>query len=194
MSEQERQSSAATVNTRCPHCREIVTVAFRAFLEGVAVTNVSPETYREGLPPVDRLMLESADKSGVLIGFRDAYSRLNQIADKKVNFDRAFLAWLKRAAQAKLPSDELAAIASLYGGRIEVYQLNSLAGVVANGYLKGFVPYMSLKTKAARMPLERQQILGEWLRSKHGYIVGKGAFFQAMRAARTTADFARMVQ
>jgi hypothetical protein len=132
--EAKARGTTAVVNTRCPNCKELVSVVFRAFLEGVGEfdADASAVTYRETLIEPKRLILEEAERNGSLSAFTDAVTRAQPNVKPK-NMERFFLNWMSTCQPAVLPKSQLSALETEFRGRVEVYQWVSIAAVVVDG-------------------------------------------------------------
>ena len=168
-------------------------MSFRAYLEGLAQFEGDMQTYRETLVATDRLAIEEAERNGALAAFVDAVAHI-KVQQPPRNLERYFLSWLKACQPAVVPKEHLEALIAEFRGRITVYQFSGIAAVVSDGYLRTFIPYAGKESRAKAQAFQHAAVLEGWLRSRYGYVAGKGAFFEAMRANRTSADFARLVQ
>lgn len=103
-----------------------------------------------------------------------------------------FLTWMRTSVRANLiPKLALRRLINEFDdGMIEVWHSQLIAAVVSDGRLRCFVPMHLLRgetiragggSKTSLRTSATEERLDNWIRTKHGYVLGGGAMFQEMQ-------------
>lgn len=136
---------------------------------------------------------------GVLAAFEQtvAEAKSHQLPKDMGGF---FLTWLGKCVKANLiPKLALRKLINEFDdGQIEVWHSDLIAAVVSDGKLRAFVPIHILRGELVRLgklsstrlrTRATDERLDNWIRTKHGYVLGTGAMFSELqRQAKGSFD------
>lgn len=141
-------------------------------------------------PALQRLK-EYYRETGLLDAFEQTVSdiKAHQLPNDIGNF---FLSWLKKCVVAnQIPKLALRKLINEFDdGQIEVWHSDEIAAVLSNGKLRAFVPTHILRGELVRMgiasttrlrTMATEERLDNWIRTKHGYVLGTGAMFSELQ-------------
>lgn len=195
---QVEEINKETRGFQCPSCRKHL-----QFRVAVKVTAVMPTLTGEEVAARDAGMSLPIEKASITrllgyyrdVGILDAFTQVvkEHFADKMPNDpDKFFLTFLKTSVRATMiPKLALQRLINEFdGGNIEVYTAQQIAAVVSDGTLRCFVPAHLLRGEVVRMgkgsntklrTRATEERLETWIRTRHGYVVGRGLMFQEMQ-------------
>lgn len=197
------ESNKRTIR-RCPHCDGLIAV--------YSEISVQPEDekdrldWRTGLAREQIELVETAERTGIMKAFGEAMVEAKKGGIPKLP-QRFFLEFLKTAVPRIVPQVCIDELNSVLGGEtLQIYGTQGIAMIIAAGELRWFVPYDLLRGKALggagiisrsgasrkRLPLD-EMAFSQWIRTRHGYVAGRGLFFDAMKK-KSIGDYARLVQ
>lgn len=184
----------------CPHCGGEVSVGFECELSGDL--KALPQ---EGLTFTDqeKEMLDQAEKAGLLKAFEQAQLGSRPEAQLPKDMRRLFIQFFQKATPKAIPAWALDYfIDEFRPGRIEVWGAEGVAAILVDRAVKVIVPYKLIRGESISSLGGRSGSKGridadegefyKWIRTKHGYVVGNGAFFKAMQQ-KSRGDFAKLV-
>lgn len=187
----------------CPHCGQEATVEIAISVGDVkpyAYDSETPEyNWKDTLTGQENEVLSQAETYGILAAFDQAVSRLPANSRPK-NSAKFFLAFLKTATQKKVPQFVLDAINAEFGWKqVRIVGANGILCAILGGEIRLFFPLVlaagapvrsiTSGNLKGRIPADEGGI-GEWVRTRYGYVIGNGAFFDAMRK-RSLGEFAK---
>jgi len=189
----------------CPHCGGLVSVGINVDLAGdlLPAGTMTNGTASGVLTDGEREVLAQAKRSGMLDAFRAALEGSRPAADLPADCSGLFLLFFKKATPKRVPQFAMTHFAGEFRpAQIEIWGAEGVAAVLADRYIKCFVPYRLLRGApisslggrsgtTARLDADQNAFL-EWIRTRHGYVAGRGAFFSSMRK-RSIGEFARPV-
>lgn len=184
----------------CPHCANPIEVVLRNEVE-VDIPNDSARVdWKSTLTPDQLAVIESVEKSGVLKSFEDVVRRVKPV-DPPKNISRFFMIFLKTAAQKRVSAETILEFKKMFSGKnIEFWSAQGLGVVIVDKQLRAFFPLAVIAGKSIRaigkksgsaffIPPDKKE-LSEIIRTRFGFVNGKGIFFDAMRK-KSIGDFAR---
>ncbi len=184
----------------CPHCDKPIEVVVKTTVEGVGI----PAQLREELGWKYRLnqgqieVVERARENGILANFEIVVKALMED-----NFPRSieqfFIAFLKTAVLKMLPPFARRHFSEEFGTTdIKLWSAQGIGVVTADDVIRVFIPTDMLTQKStstiegkvqATLEPNLEEFSG-WIRTKFGYVVGKGEAFENMRK-KSIGEFAR---
>lgn len=192
----------------CPHCQGTVDVMVQIGLAGDLLPardgtgtrpGAAPET--SGRSGSETAFLEDSKKNGVFTAFEEAMRAGRPSANLPVDASGLFLLFFQKATRKAIPYFALEQYKREFRpAQIEVWGAEGVAAILADTFVKAFVPYSLLRGSQvkslsgklkARADIDEEKLV-EWIRTKHGYVVGRGAFFEAMQK-KSRGDFANPV-
>lgn len=188
------QSSDKSNQFNCPHCA--TTLQFRVNLTVRGVREVdgdgafmTPSGQAQPVSLKSQRLMDFYRETGILGAFRDVVSEVKS-AQLPHDIGGFLLVWLKTATLVSVPRLALRRLASEFGGVIEVYHAQGIAAIVSDGVVRSFAPIYLLRgelvraAKGSRISVKTQANdaqMDTWIRTKHGYVVGTGAYFNEMK-------------
>jgi len=185
---------------RCPHCDGLIKIFLECGLrkgdEGDAFD------WKVGLAAEQIQVVERARKVGVLAAFE---SVVNESQKGKVpkSIEKFFLTFMNMAVPRRIPQFCMDKLNDAFGGeRISVYGAQGIALILAGNEIRWFVPYDLVRgvplskiggTGTTKRASIDEDAFVEWIRTKHGYVAGRGVMLDSMRA-KSRGAFARLVQ
>jgi hypothetical protein len=198
-----------TKTFQCPHCDTKLQFKVRVSVCGVFEINdddeLLPKPPPKSMPPRDRFtteeraLLESLKEVGLYAAFESA-ARASPYTNTK-DMERYLLTFLSSAVPVKtpqfairqcLPEDEAS-------GDLELWQLNTVVAVIADGEIRAFFPVDLIKGRPLRTPLQsngksittaKENIaVSDWVKTRNGYVVGRGLLFRELRG-KAAGNFA----
>jgi len=158
-----------------------------------------PAVVKDRLTPEERALFESLRPSGLYSAFENA-ARASLYTNAK-DMEKYFLTFIQSAVPVKtpqfairqcLPDDE-------QEGDLELWQLNTVCAVIANGEIRAFFPVELVKGKPLRSPLaasgksittSKESIgINDWVKTRNGYVAGRGLLFKELRG-KAAGNFA----
>lgn len=181
----------------CPACGARLQFLVRVDVVGVHAAE-KPEVRAKAEPapkPVKPKSVYAATEYAKGVGIFDAFVTTVKTAtphNVPTDLERYFSMWLTRAHKVKTPQFAIRPCldASEREGDLELYAFQNMAAVVRDGYLHSFLPYQFVKGQeiAATLAANRggfqkteHLTLPEWIKTRNGYVVGKGALFQELK-------------
>jgi hypothetical protein len=208
MSEEEEGTNFVRAKIMiCPHCQGEVRVGLKVQLIGElqapkAGTPTHDAAVSKALTDSEAEALRQAEQTGLLSAFSEALLGGRRPEQLPSDHSHLFLLFFKKATPKAIPQFALKHyIREFSPAQIEVWGAEGVAAILADRVIKAFVPYKLLRGQEikslgghgkARMNVNEEEF-SAWVRTKHGYIVGKGAFFNAMQQ-KSRGDFAKLVQ
>jgi hypothetical protein len=187
----------------CPHCGERISVELNVRLINVRPADSLDENgsdqKAQSFQEYEQRILDLAKQHDIIRGFVDAWNTHN--IEGPLNNDyvssRAFLGFLRRATPKRVPQFVLDTYCKQFPGRLTFVAHNGVIAVCSNGTLCGFFPVRFITREKVNaigsgfdpvsLPATERQ-LEEWIRTKHGYVIGRGPFFEAMQR-RSKGEF-----
>lgn len=190
----------------CPNCKARIQFLLRVKVYGVK--EVSPEedtdtTNRTRMKAEanaeQREIVELAKQEGVIEALRQAVEASS--TSKPRDIEQFFLTFISNATRTSTP--EFALRQCLVDktdakGNLELYTLNGIGAVLADGVFRVFMPTELIQGK----PLKRLGVKGGaptsketttlevWVKTRYGYVVGRGAYMSELRR-RAIGAFAK---
>ena len=194
------------VQSKCPHCEKDIVVVVIFGMADVSADVLTPELGEmKDIPAkADRFtareeeILKSATLSGVFPAFKSAVERVQE-GQRPKHVERFFLNFLRTATRKIVPHDALEVLLREFGRQsLEVWGNSSLLAIVSGGVIKAFVPYTVVKPAPLtfheggrfRADTEENGAMREWTKTRWGYVVGRGEFYDVLRK-RSIGEFAR---
>jgi hypothetical protein len=108
--------------------------------------------------------------------------------------------WVNRSQKVKTPQFAIRPCLdpSEREGDLELYAFQNIAAVVRDGYVLSFLPYQFVKGQSIAATLSangnglqktEHLTLPQWIKTRNGYVVGKGALFQELKG-KAAGNFA----
>lgn len=186
---------------QCPHCNTKLQFkvqvgvygVFRITEDGQVLPKPPPKPIapKDRFTPAERELLESLREVGLYTAFETA-AQASLYTNAK-DMERYFLTFLQSATPSKtpqfairqcLPDDEA-------NGDLELWQLNTVCAVMADGEIRAFFPVDLIKGRPLRSPLQsngksitstRDNIsVSDWVKTRNGYVAGRGLLFKELR-------------
>jgi hypothetical protein len=173
------------LNIECPCCNKQINVQ-------LGVVNVTPHVdmpdgpndWRQTLTEAQIAVVESAKTSGLFEQFCDAVNVVKSHQQPRFP-ERFFVTWFNTAGVLKkVPQSILNKLISRFGGRIDLWQSNGIAAVLASGELQLFIPSAWLVGVALKANLRTNadsSQVNEWVYTKYGLVAFRGAMFESMK-------------
>jgi hypothetical protein len=186
---------------QCPHCDAKLQFKVQVGVYGVFEINENnelvpkpppkPAPAKDRFTRQERALLESLREAGLYTAF-EAAARASLYTNAK-DMERYLLTFLQSAVPVKtpqfairqcLPEDEAT-------GDLELWQLNTVTAVIADGEIRAFFPVDLIKGRPLRTKLqsngktitaEKETItVSDWVRTRNGYVAGRGLLFKELR-------------
>lgn len=167
--------------------------------ELVPKPTIKPTPVRDRFTPDERSLLEALKTGGLYAAF-EAAAQASLYTNAK-DMERYLLTFLQSAVPVKtpqfairqcLPEDEA-------GGDLELWQLNTVVAVIADGEIRAFFPVDLIKGRPLRTPLQsdgksitatKESIsVSDWVKTRNGYVAGRGLLFNELRG-KAAGNFA----
>lgn len=185
----------------CPSCGAHLQFLVRVSVMGVHEAETPQVRPGERLPPPKpapvpkRKTVYPATEAAKDAGIFEAFITTLKTAtphNVPADLERYFSVWLSRAEKVKTPQFAIRPCleASEREGDLELYAFQNLAAVIRDGYLHSFLPYQFVKGKEIGATLsangngiqkKENVTLPEWIKTRNGYVLGRGALFQELR-------------
>lgn len=183
----------------CPSCGAHLQFLVRVKVMGVHEAETPQVRPGESSPPPKPApkpktvypATEAAKEAGIFEAFK---TTLKTATPHNVpsDLERYFSMWLSRAEKVKTPQFAIRPCleAADREGDLELYAFQNLAAVVRNGFVHSFLPYQFVKGKEIGATLspngkgiqKNEHItLPEWIKTRNGYVVGRGLLFKELR-------------
>jgi hypothetical protein len=192
----------------CPHCHKRLKLNFKLKLNEVLLDSGDAEAGKDRdesrFLPDELRLIRQAQETGMLEAFKDAWNtnNLQSPLSYEKSVSKAFLQYLKLATTKRVPSFVLNAFYKEFPGQLAFNGANGVVAVISDGKLCAFFPQklvvggklgkigggQSTASFGAKLPVN-ENALNEWIRTKHGYVAGRGLYFEAMQM-RSRGDFA----
>lgn len=184
---------ASTFQCPCCHARlqfKLKVNVFGVYELGDADVPVIRRPSKDRLTVEERELVESLKEKGVLTAFEAAVKA--SPANNAKDIERFLLTFLQRAVPVKTPQFAIRQClpAGESFGDLELWQLNKVVAVIADGEFRAFFPddlikgkpLKSLNGNGGTLRATTEQVdLVTWVKTRHGYVSGRGAFFGEMR-------------
>jgi hypothetical protein len=186
---------------QCPHCDAKLQFKVQVGVYGVFEISddnellpkppLEPAVIKDRFSPDERALLESLRTAGLYTAFETA-ARASLYTNAK-DMERYFLTFLQSAVPVKtpqfairqcLPEDDAS-------GDLELWQLNTVVAVIADGEIRAFFPVDLIKGRPLRDPLKSDGktittakeyvTVGDWVKTRNGYVAGRGLLFRELR-------------
>jgi hypothetical protein len=169
---------------QCPHCQERIAVLMSARLEVPQQTYVFTSSeahqaqWRKELPEMQRLVLDLAERNGMLSAFRKAAETAHRDSVPS-HIEPLFLRWIRECRQVMIPQEHLRRLSVALNDphHITCFATQGILGVASGRALRLFVPaviVLGLKKKTRdglRLAVEPDEAkLDEWIRTRWGYV------------------------
>lgn|SRR5262245_456654 len=189
---------------QCPHCHQDIDINLGIDINAVTVGGTKKETQTR-YSGEETAILNDAEATGILEAFREAWNAHN-IQSPLIHASSvgdAFLKYLKLAVPKRVPSFVIETYVKEFPGHLFFTAAQGVVSVISDGRLRAFFPQLfALGAKIGRLGSNGGGITGrlpadearfsEWIRTKHGYVVGHGLFFEAMQK-RSRGEFVDIV-
>jgi hypothetical protein len=186
---------------QCPHCDAKLQFKVQVNVHGVYEINddnellpkppPKPAPVKDRFTPEERALLESLRAAGLYAAF-EAAARASMYTNVK-DMERYLLTFLQSAVPVKspqfairqcLPEDEAS-------GDLELWQLNTVVAVIADGEIRAFFPVDLVKGRPLRTKLQsdgktitagkENVTVTDWVKTRNGYVAGRGLLFKELR-------------
>lgn len=187
---------------KCPNCDVSLTVNLEVRIKRVRlaeeeaiergnIDTVIPSP-GSGFTPAELELIAELEANGLLKAYEDAFTRVVMVT-KPRNMKRSLLSWIECASKrTKIPAFAMRPLYDEFAGlNIQIYAAQYIAAVVVEGKVMAFYPYHLLKgeTVSKITPSggqittmkEKPMTVEVWRRSKFGYVLGNGAFFNELQ-------------
>lgn len=182
----------------CPSCQTDIRIVLKTTVEDVVIASEITAAAGPRFTEKEQQILDSFVGTELQRAFLNATKIAKQRAGMPSNIEKFFLTWLKSATAKTISRALMQQLRELFpASRIEVWGANGVIGILADGNLRLFVPQHFVEGSPIRNLGGSVQgrttpdgvWLQEWIKTRHGYIAGRGAYFQEMKR-RTYGDFA----
>lgn len=188
---------------QCPHCGNNLTLDVSVAIGDISKVDDNGDSldWRDSLLPSEKELLEVAEGNGTIAAFTQAIQKLPEIERPK-NCEKYFLNFLKYATPKRVPQFALDYLNNEFGRQpIVIMGYQRMLGAVISGQLRFFIPAVLVtgtpiksmggtsRNMKGVIPAD-EQVFVNWIRTKYGYIVGKGEYFDSMKK-RALGDFAK---
>jgi len=186
----------------CPHCYGELVVHFTLEIVDIvaptADSEQKPGHWSDGLSEEEVKLITESTATGILGAFDQAVRRTRG-GEAPKNMERFLLTFFKTARPVSVPMFVLRYFIEEFApARIVFWAAQGIAVVLADELVKAFVPFDFVRGKSvksaggnsaikARLPVD-QEAFSEWVRTRFGYVIGKGAFFRNMQK-RSLGEF-----
>lgn len=175
----------------CPNCGAHIVIHVETTVKEVtlAIDNSDPdERWMKDYTSGQISMVKSARESGAMSAFDDAIKVAFENQRPRC-IERVFLNFIKMAVPYELQREEASVLKSAMSikDKMDVWHSNGILGVGENGYILRFVPLKILRNAKNGNGLfvrgieAFQEKRRNWLRTRWGYVAGKGIFFEEMQ-------------
>jgi hypothetical protein len=191
----------------CPHCQSLIELKTQMHLEltGVALSagdDAPQEEWRKTLTPEQRQMLDGLKANGTIEAFTAVLKETRLPEQMPKNAERFFLNWLRKAGAKAIPQHAMDYLTVKFNqARIEFWAAEGVGCVIADRAMKRFVPYNLVNgtavvglngNKNRRTETGIEELNTWWVRTRYGFVAGKGALFQTLKV-KSIGEFARPV-
>lgn len=186
----------------CPHCANPIEITLRTEIVGVDIPDDPLKIgWRSMLTPDQLAIVELVEKSGMLKAFEDVVQRVHPPSHLPKDIARFFLTFLRSVVQKRIPTATLFQFRKAFQGtNVEFWTAQGVGVVIADKSLRAFFPLTAVFGKSIRafgkksgtafqIPPDEKE-LSEIIRTRFGFVSGKGVFFDAMRK-KSIGEFAR---
>lgn len=178
----------------CPHCGEDFAISVRWEL-GVAhkipagTYSNSPRKYwLSTLPEEQKEMVESFASNGILKAFVKAWSENVGTMPAKVP-EKAIMAWMRIVMPKAVAPTLMSFLSAEFPGiSVRIVAANGVAGLLLDDVLSHIIPVSILNGGGVagaagiiRAGAVKPEKLQTWIRSKYGYVAGKGLLLGELR-------------
>lgn len=183
----------------CPHCSGEINVKLDIRSSG----NFIDQKPKHELPRIERFssyevnLLDLCERDGILAAFANA-ARQAKGSQSPKDMDRFFLGFLRTCAKVVVPAETLNVLRREFPGQeILIYSTQGVVMILADGRPELFAPEVFARTSktqadkmgAFKIPAPAPQ-LEEWIRTKNGYVSGKGLLWAELKG-KSAGHFAR---
>ncbi len=171
----------------CPHCGKAIRLAIRTEIVEVAASGEQVD-WRTGISELEQQAVQFAKDSGIFAAFSEVVRRVKS-ATLPQRMEKYWLNFLKSVRHKAASKFALDCLSKEFGGaRIQVLALDQIGMVLADGIIRAFIPSeivegrkIAARGKAkARLPFD-EGAFSDWIRTRFGYVAGKGAMFEALQ-------------
>lgn len=185
--------------TQCPCCGSCLDILLKEpGIESVRATNKEPaEGWKKGLSDIELEICERADKLGLINSLALAAREQGTPVGSK-NIKPFFLKLLKVAKPIYAPGAVVESLEKDCGGVIQINAANGIGMVLSDGVLKMFVPMRYLANyrvddiKVGETTASLKSSLGEWVRTKMGYVPASAGLFLAEMRRKNKGSFSNV--
>lgn len=179
----------------CPHCQERVAITVSLDLNSPRPTTHVEHpaaTALDVFTTQEQAILRTAEDTGLLTAYVTAYNFHNPqgTLTEKTKY-RSLLLFFKLAAAKRVPQFVVMSFNAEFGGRLFFHAANGVVSVTSDGKIRAFVPQRVVAGErvgkmgggsgiATRMPAD-EATFHQWVRTKNGYVVGRGLFFDELQ-------------
>ena len=184
---------------QCPHCDAKLQFKVQVGVYGVfeisdddeLLSKPKPAVVKDRFTPDERALLESLRAAGLYAAFETA-ARASLYTNAK-DMERYFLTFLQSAVPVKTPQFAIRQCLPEEdaNGNLELWQLNTVVAVIADGEIRAFFPVDlikgrplrdSLKSNGKTITTAKEYVtIGDWVKTRNGYVVGRGLLFRELR-------------
>lgn len=198
--ENEMEDFARSPEFQCPYCDAYIQILYQIAILGTVISDselhLGPIETRQQFTELEQRQFEQWQSSGLLdllIKAQESVSPSSVPRKIKAQFNFC-KTWVSTSFPIKVPLFTVKKFqAETNAKEISFYASNGIAGIVADKYLKTFVPQAYLFGEASsktitdegEIKLEHQnrnrfEQNDLWVKTKYGYAVGRGIFFQSL--------------
>lgn len=184
----------------CPHCQTHLQFLVRVQVTGVHET-LDGEQYaivKARKPPIPKrektpiAIVEQAKEAGVFDKFT-ATAETASPHNVPIDLEKYFLTWFMRATKVRTPQFAIRICLPVdeREGALELWAFQSIAAVVKDGRLHSFLPYQFVQGRDIPTTLVHADkgiqatpstlTLPIWIKTRNGYVVGKGMLFNELK-------------
>lgn len=180
---------------RCPHCEKEIVVHVQTVVQQVTVPVADDDPdhpWKFNATASHIALVEDARRSGLMEAFGQAAKDMNVDGSIPRVIEKTFLNFVRYAQLFNVPGAALVAIQRDFPGskKVEIWQASGIAAISVDGVVRRFAPLRHVRILSFPQPRSRmadqvvrrnQADAGTWMRTRWGYVVGKGAFFEEMQ-------------
>ncbi len=183
--------TTSTPTVFCPNCTGGFQIFFDFAVAGVVAVN---DTYTAPPPPSEALTAEEDtvykhwEGTALLQAFYAAIlAHLGTQPVKPYRRFKQFQRWLEMAVEISLPPTEAYILKEEFGKSAKFFHTNGVIAIVVDDEIQTFMPKAlaygeqmptQLSTEGRPTPAPTMEV---WIRTKYGYVAGKGVFLTALR-------------
>lgn len=197
------QADSFLTNTfNCPHCHTLLKLHLRIEVLEVlmvgdpsAPAQIARDDRTSPLASEQLALVESFKSTGLLDAFEQAVITAHP-QHRPRRLDRFLITWLATAQPRRLRREALQQLMKEYPGeRIEIWSAQGIIAIIVGGRIRQFVPLKVIFSEPTRRlatdhskvhPEQTTNSLTRWIKTRHGYVSGKGEFFEDLRRALST--------